>query len=120
MKSIHLTLIFAVMCLILYLYFSIIPCTQDKSNNNDNNDVENFKDIEQIDELPSQIKDLIGDRLELLKEQTIKSNNLTTHIKNCLGDIARCRDKINAMVIENSVSNTNGTTTIKEIQVESP
>lgn len=102
MKTSQLILLFIILCTILYLFFSIVPCKPKKVVK------ESFNTIE----IPDNIKQMLNGRLEILKDQVVKNNNLGKSIQKCLNDIATCKDKIKKMMAEsdntNQVYSTNG------------
>lgn len=106
MSKQQLILLFLIICCVLYLYFNIVPC---KNNNVNNNVTETFESSD----ISNAIKQILDTRLDLLKEQTIKKNDLSKKIATCLNDIETCKNKINKLMAEsnnanNQVYSTNG------------
>lgn len=72
-------LLFAIIIMIIFLYFSIIPC--------------NNTSVEQFD-LPIELSDVIQDRTNALKQQVMKSNILGQNISHILDDIKSLKHKV--------------------------
>lgn len=70
-------LISGIIVLFMILYLSIVPCKNK----------ENF-------ELPEQISNMIDQRTEMLKEQTISANIFQSAVDEAIGEIRKLKDKL--------------------------
>lgn len=110
-NAVKFFLVFGIIIMVLFLYVSIVPC---KTKNN-NNQIENF-------ELPPQLAGVFQQRNQLLNEQVVHANILSSDINAATAEVKHLKNKLQMMLdeLQNNSSNTymintNGEVT-KEVQ----